>query len=594
MKTTFSFISYSALLLLLTLNLQLSTFAQGTAFTYQGRLNSGTNPANGSYDISFSLFAVSSGGGAIAGPVTNSAVTVSNGLFTTTVNLGNPFTGASNWLELAVSTNGANAFFTLAPRQQLTPTPYAIYAETANASSLIGTGFFSGNVGIGVTNPVDLLDVATGGVIGNSTTSVAGNDPSNRGTKVSFGYRDPFSGDFNGMRSVVNPGSICGNSGDLLFYTWACNVSVTREVMRINGAGNVGIGTTNPLARLDINGNAGIETNNALEFGLGVAGKEVNAGKIAYERFTPNSLDIVGAGTNVSARKVAVFAEGGTIFNGDVSAVSFTSTNITATNIFASHVGIGTTQPQLPLDVSSPIYAQPAAQFSMNNCGGPCAQTDWQEAIRLWNQNGNGQVGLGFLVGTASFNSNAVPNVWLGTHYGGNANDFKIATRTGITNLITRLYLNGTSGNLGIGTTSPDALLSVNGTADKPGGGSWTTFSDGRLKDVGAKFTHGLEDLANIQPVHYHYKSDNPLNLPSGPEYVGVVAQQVQQAVPEAVQQSQTGYLTVNNDPIIWTMVNAIKELNQKVEAKDAENAELKARLDKLEQLLNSKAGEAK
>ena len=35
-----------------------------------------------------------------------------------------------------------------------------------------------------------------------------------------------------------------------------------------------------------------------------------------------------------------------------------------------------------------------------------------------------------------------------------------------------------TNGEVGIGTTSPDALLTVNGTADKPGGGSWSTFSD--------------------------------------------------------------------------------------------------------------------
>src|SRR4051812_47131920 len=107
-----------------------STHAQGTAFTYQGRLNSGTNPANGSYDVSFALFGASSGGIATAGPSTNVAVTVSNGLFTTVVNLGNAFTGASNWLAIAVSTNGANSFFPLTPRQQLTPTPYAIYAES--------------------------------------------------------------------------------------------------------------------------------------------------------------------------------------------------------------------------------------------------------------------------------------------------------------------------------------------------------------------------------------------------------------------------------------------------------------------------------
>jgi hypothetical protein len=111
--------------------------AQGTAFTYQGRLNSSGSPASGSYDVAFTLFATNATGVAIAGPVTNAAVTVTNGLFTTLINFGNVFTGSSNWLEIAVSTNAANAFSTLAPRQQLTPTPYAIFAETA--SNLSGT-----------------------------------------------------------------------------------------------------------------------------------------------------------------------------------------------------------------------------------------------------------------------------------------------------------------------------------------------------------------------------------------------------------------------------------------------------------------------
>jgi len=148
-------------------------------------------------------------------------------------------------------------------------------------------------------------------------------------------------------------------------------------------------------------------------------------------------------------------------------------------------------------------------------------------------------------------------------------------------------------GCVGIGTTTPDQLLTVNGDASKPGGGCWNTYSDRRLKDLGAKFNHGLEAIAKIEPVNYHYKSDNELNLPSGQEYVGVVAQEVQKVIPEAVQKTSDGYLTVNNDPIIWTMLNAINQLNQKVDAKDSENAKLKAanealvsRLEKIEKSL--------
>jgi hypothetical protein len=119
-------------LTLSTINVPLSTIlAQGTGFTYQGRLNDGGSPANGSYDIAFSLYATNAEGVAFAGPVTNAAVGVTNGLFTTTVDFGNVFTGASNWLAMAVSTNAANAFSTVSPRQQLTPAPYAIYAENA-------------------------------------------------------------------------------------------------------------------------------------------------------------------------------------------------------------------------------------------------------------------------------------------------------------------------------------------------------------------------------------------------------------------------------------------------------------------------------
>lgn len=133
-------------------------------------------------------------------------------------------------------------------------------------------------------------------------------------------------------------------------------------------------------------------------------------------------------------------------------------------------------------------------------------------------------------------------------------------------------------GKVGIGTTKPSQLLSVNGTAGKPGGGSWSTFSDARLKDVGEEFTRGLDELAQLRPVRYRYKKDNPVGLPSGgEEYVGFVAQDVLKAIPEAVEQPEgSEYLQINNDPILWTMLNAVKQLK-------AENERLRQRLDALE-----------
>src|SRR3974377_487721 len=102
---------------------------QGTAFTYAGRLNDGGNPANGLYDIRGGLYASSSGGVLASVLYTNTAVPVSNGLFTVTMDFGSCFDGTSYWLQIGVRTNGAGAAFSpLSPRQQLTPTPYAIFA----------------------------------------------------------------------------------------------------------------------------------------------------------------------------------------------------------------------------------------------------------------------------------------------------------------------------------------------------------------------------------------------------------------------------------------------------------------------------------
>src|SRR3974377_1840657 len=93
--------------------------AQGTAFTYEGQLSSSSGPANGSYDLAFTLFTTSSGGAAVAA-VTNSATPVTNGLFNVTLDFGSGvFNGSPYWLQLAVRTNGVGTFTNLSPRQQI-------------------------------------------------------------------------------------------------------------------------------------------------------------------------------------------------------------------------------------------------------------------------------------------------------------------------------------------------------------------------------------------------------------------------------------------------------------------------------------------
>src|SRR5262245_43146528 len=109
-----------------------SASAQGTAFTYQGRLNDGVNPASGIYDLRFTIYDLVSGGAQQGSAVTNAATAISNGLFTVTLDFGaGVFSGADRWLEIGVRTNGGGAFSLLSPRQLITATPYATRATTA-------------------------------------------------------------------------------------------------------------------------------------------------------------------------------------------------------------------------------------------------------------------------------------------------------------------------------------------------------------------------------------------------------------------------------------------------------------------------------
>jgi hypothetical protein len=121
------------------------------------------------------------------------------------------------------------------------------------------------------------------------------------------------------------------------------------------------------------------------------------------------------------------------------------------------------------------------------------------------------------------------------------------------------------NGRVGINTTTPDQLLSVNGDASKVGGGSWLTFSDERLKKINGSFDSGLKAVMRLQPLRYEYKPDNAMGVTTVGERIGVGAQALQQVIPEAVTKNAQGYLMVNNDPIIWTMLNAIKEQQKEI-----------------------------
>jgi len=131
----------------------------GTAFTYQGRLLDANDVANGLYDFEFELYDAPSDGNQLGSTIDINDLDVIDGYFTVVLDFNEPnaFNGEARWLEIGVrpgDSNDPNDFVVLSPRQEVTPTPYAIYAARAGVDvpfSLTGSVGYPGAV-FSVTN----------------------------------------------------------------------------------------------------------------------------------------------------------------------------------------------------------------------------------------------------------------------------------------------------------------------------------------------------------------------------------------------------------------------------------------------------------
>ncbi len=254
MKTNHPLVRCLLLLALATLNTQLSTtFAQGTAFTYQGRLNDGSGPATGIYDLRFAIYDAAGGGNA-GGTVTNAATPVTNGLFTITLDFGSGvFTGPARWLEIGVRTNGATAFTTLTSRQPVTPTPYAILAGTANGlAGPLPVSQVSGVVPLAQLPAVLMTNNATGvtlsgNLFGNFGGSFFGNGGGLTGLNPANLSAGTAAINISGSAATANSMSAANISGTLALAQLPAAVVTNRAGnLTLSGAfGGNGVGLTN-------------------------------------------------------------------------------------------------------------------------------------------------------------------------------------------------------------------------------------------------------------------------------------------------------------------------------------------------------------
>jgi hypothetical protein len=320
-----------------------------------------------------------------------------------------------------------------------------------------------------------------------------------------------------------------GNSetGTILFEV---DAGAPANSLKVGSNGKVGLRTATPV--LDLH----ITTSDTPAQRL----EQTNAGG-----FTAQTWDIAGNEANFFVRDVT----GGSRLPFRIRPGAPTSSiDISATG----DVGIGTASPLAKLHVFSTATADAFAGFGPDPSAGP--------ALNF------GYAGSSIGRGAAFFNvrpdaSAVAPNPSLRF----------------LTVNVERMIITN-AGNVGIGTSAPDLKLSVSGDADKSvGGGSWQFFSDERLKNIKGRFNSGLKAVMQLQPIRFQYKRDNALGLQSEIEQVGFGAQALQKIIPEAVSKNANGYLMVNNDPILWTMLNAIKEQQNEITQLKQEVQKLRA-----------------
>lgn len=86
-------------------------------------------------------------------------------------------------------------------------------------------------------------------------------------------------------------------------------------------------------------------------------------------------------------------------------------------------------------------------------------------------------------------------------------------------------------------------------------------YSDARLKNVLGDNKAGLKEIMQIQVKNYTMKRDKKKEV-----LVGVIAQELQKVFPNSVSEGRDGYLRIKRDEIFYACVNAVKELNTKIQ----------------------------
>lgn len=446
--------------------------AQTTAFNYQGRLTDAGNPANGAFQMQFKLFDSLGGAGQVGSTIPDVPVTVNQGAFSVRLDFGaNALSGANRWIEIGVRRNAGEPYTTLAPREQIASSPYAvrtISAGTADtATNALSLGGVAANQFVQTNDPrlsdarnplpnspsyiqnslaqqaASNFNVSGSGTIGSLTTGGAAtfggvgppaNAPAGQGRIYFDSAQSKFrvSQNGGGFVDLVGSGGVTGSGNTSTIALWSAGTTLGNSAISQFG-NNIGIGAASPNGRLGIANSPAWTSHNW-------------AGSIELE-----NASAIGWKDNPSGFRFGIgrTTDGLVMFRTPVSIGTTTGAppqyDFKIDN--AGNVGIGNTTLNMALDAKLTVVT---TTYGIDHTNG---------------------------VGTLStFVGGSVPNNvptggWLGTR---SAHPLYFFANLGAPKMTV-----ATNGNVGIGTITPVHKLEVNGvTSLGPAGGVYGYMLD--------------------------------------------------------------------------------------------------------------------